>query len=291
MGVLVAHIELQKPIHGFERFTFINLIPLGTISVTLFFVLSGFLITFLILQERQQHKSFDLKKFYTRRALRIWPLYFLVIAGAFVIYGKLLSTSTLLLIIFFLPTVAIIQHKLPTMLEPIWSIGIEEQFYLFFPVLFKLDSLKIVFRLLIGLLIGLQLLKYIAIYFKGQNRYWHFTADYLYYARFDCMILGALAAFIYFNNFHQQFMNVISLNAIYSKTCQYIIYLLLALYMTGIFFINLPVVHVVLGVLFTIALLNLGTNEKSIISFKSQWLKKIGIVSYGLYIIDCKAMY
>ena len=56
-------------------------------AVDIFFVLSGFLITFLLLKEKEKTKTIDIKKFYLRRILRIWPLYYLIIlASMFLMY-------------------------------------------------------------------------------------------------------------------------------------------------------------------------------------------------------------
>jgi len=48
-------------------------------GVTVFFVLSGFLITYLLMQERTETNTISIKDFYIRRILRIWPLYYLII--------------------------------------------------------------------------------------------------------------------------------------------------------------------------------------------------------------------
>jgi peptidoglycan/LPS O-acetylase OafA/YrhL len=56
----------------------------GDIAVQFFFVLSGFLITYIITEEKARSGRFDLKKFYIRRILRIWPLYYLLLGFVFV---------------------------------------------------------------------------------------------------------------------------------------------------------------------------------------------------------------
>jgi peptidoglycan/LPS O-acetylase OafA/YrhL len=50
----------------------------GHYGVVLFFVLSGFLITYLLFEEKEKFGKIEIKKFYFRRILRIWPLYYLV---------------------------------------------------------------------------------------------------------------------------------------------------------------------------------------------------------------------
>ena len=58
----------------------------GDIGVNFFFVLSGFLITFLLLSERQFTGRIAIAAFYMRRVLRIWPLYFVVVLIGFVVF-------------------------------------------------------------------------------------------------------------------------------------------------------------------------------------------------------------
>ena len=55
-------------------------------AVTLFFVLSGYLITFLLLLEKEKYEKINFRKFYIRRILRIWPVYYLVIVIVFLFF-------------------------------------------------------------------------------------------------------------------------------------------------------------------------------------------------------------
>ena len=59
------------------------IIELGGLGVIFFFVLSGFLITYLLLKEKEQTGTVNVKKFYARRVLRIWPLYFFIVLLGF----------------------------------------------------------------------------------------------------------------------------------------------------------------------------------------------------------------
>ncbi|MBP6663030.1 MAG: acyltransferase, partial [Paludibacter sp.] len=71
--VLISHIFQDT--FGNWGLEYLNL-PLFTDGVTLFFVISGFLITYLLLQELGKTKTIDIPKFYIRRILRIWPIYY-----------------------------------------------------------------------------------------------------------------------------------------------------------------------------------------------------------------------
>lgn len=101
----------------------------GWVGVNLFFVLSGFLITGILLDERQQPRLF--RNFYARRGLRIWPLYFVVVPLVYFTFGPHASwqgSQPGWLYLFFY-----VQNLFPGLngaLYPTWSLAIEEQFYL-----------------------------------------------------------------------------------------------------------------------------------------------------------------
>ncbi|MCA9073906.1 MAG: acyltransferase [Planctomycetaceae bacterium] len=86
-SVVVHHVELYKARSGFPSLFDTSLAPLvmflGEHGVNLFFVLSGFLITYLLLVERDDRGRIDTMRFYVRRTLRIWPLYYLLVLVTF----------------------------------------------------------------------------------------------------------------------------------------------------------------------------------------------------------------
>ena len=88
--VLIHHVEQYRSIYGKTNYWNNSTIRLlGEEGVTLFFVLSGFLITYLLLAEKANVGTILIKQFYVRRILRIWPLYFLVVVLGFFILPKL----------------------------------------------------------------------------------------------------------------------------------------------------------------------------------------------------------
>ena len=90
MLVMVHHIELFKEMFGLPNIFHNHSIQLmSKIGVTFFFVLSVFLITYLLLLEQNTYETIDIKAFYMRRILRIWPLYYLIIMLAFFIFPQL----------------------------------------------------------------------------------------------------------------------------------------------------------------------------------------------------------
>ena len=77
--VVLHHAEQIRLKYGMFNLKQLSLFNNGGIAVTFFFVLSGFLITYLLLKEQAYTSSISIGKFYTRRVLRIWPLYFLLV--------------------------------------------------------------------------------------------------------------------------------------------------------------------------------------------------------------------
>lgn len=190
----------------------------GWIGVDLFLTLSAFLLTTLLAIEHQSFGQFSIKKFFIRRALRIWPLYYLIIILSFFIFPifHFLSPE------FHSPiyTNFIHQHLIPFSLflgnfsyafftssltipiMPLWTISLEEQFYFIWPILlFILFPLrKKWFYIILSLMIILSVI--IRIYIiSNQISYpaiWVLT-----FARLDPFALGAMISYFYLNNDHR----------------------------------------------------------------------------------------
>lgn len=105
----------------------------GWAGVNLFFVLSGFLITSILLETRNGRHYF--RNFYGRRALRIWPVYVLVLAVCYLLAPWFLGQSTGAAIAAapWLAYILFVQNlfhlALPAAIGPTWSLAIEEQYY------------------------------------------------------------------------------------------------------------------------------------------------------------------
>lgn len=105
----------------------------GYLGVDLFFVLSGFLITGILLRTRELGLKEYFKRFYTRRALRILPLYFLVIALIGIAYGSIALPWLALASLMSANLSATLGVYIPSASGPFWSLAVEEQFYLVWP--------------------------------------------------------------------------------------------------------------------------------------------------------------
>ncbi len=129
----------------------LNIIRNDAADVSVFFVLSGFLITFLLINEHELNSKIALQNFYIRRALRSWPLYFAVLLFSFLIYPLIASlmeiniqhASNIFYHLTFLSNFDVlhlfennlgITNPMPQNIT--WSISVEEQFYLFWPLIF-----------------------------------------------------------------------------------------------------------------------------------------------------------
>jgi peptidoglycan/LPS O-acetylase OafA/YrhL len=132
LGVFVAHSEfiLSMPHAGFLEY--------GRVGVDLFFVLSGFLITGILLDSKNSPHYF--RNFYARRSLRIWPLYYVVITIILLIlptvFGSTRGAGVRQFPLFALYVQNWFFHlKTPQAIWTTWSLAVEEQFYITWPLL------------------------------------------------------------------------------------------------------------------------------------------------------------
>lgn len=120
---------------------FLHNLPLG---VDLFFIISGFLITYLLLLEKQKTNTISLSKFYVRRVLRIFPLYFLIVLIAYLVYRNSNPEIYFSKFLYFAGNFWMIATNQWTVaiLNPLWSLCIEEHFYLCIPFLIMVIPIK-----------------------------------------------------------------------------------------------------------------------------------------------------
>ncbi|MGL5889874.1 MAG: acyltransferase family protein, partial [Bacteroidia bacterium] len=154
--VFVAHIwdylNNRQSMHPAESWIYINFIDgLGTTGVCLFFVLSGFLITTLLLREKEATGTVSLKNFYARRILRIWPVFFLVVLLGFVIVPLISGTFSAAETGKHIPWYLLFANNFDRIasgftgfgndsLGVLWSVAVEEQFYLLWPLVILLTN-------------------------------------------------------------------------------------------------------------------------------------------------------
>jgi len=291
MLVVFHHLEQAKHALGIANIYELPIIQhAGRLGVGLFFVLSGFLITYLLLEERGRFGDVDAKKFYLRRVFRIWPIYFLIIGLSFFVFPhiELLSfpgteekltvhaAERLTLLLLVLPNFAFVLYDLPYWCAQTWSIGVEEQFYYLWPWLIKYPKKRIpiiLFFLAITAAILFTGLHYVNVDEETRST---MISTFLGQFRIQTMALGGLCAWLVYNQKSQ------ILQVVFRKDLQIIVYtLLLALFVSGIHFYGFLEVY---AIFFAFFILNVSCNPNTIISLNNAVMNHLGKVSYGLYI-------
>lgn len=299
--VIVHHIEQLKYIYGMpNRFSSSFIQIIGELGVILFFVLSGFLITYLLLEEENRTNTIAVKNFYLRRVLRIWPLYFLiVILALFLLPNISMFTlpeydrariyenlpSKLFLYVFFLPNLVSPLLGVIPYASHLWSIGTEEQFYLIWPLLLKTVKkyrLWLMFIIVFGYLLFARALfssRTDFIPFKYElNAFWQtFNIASMAIGGFFALLLHskspALKIFLNSNVFYAVlgFTSILLYRGVYFPSL--IVNDLQFPYLYKEFY----------SLWFGIIILNFAVNKDNLISLEQRPIRYLGKISYGLY--------
>lgn len=286
-------IRLKNDLFNLKSFSLFNN---GGLAVTFFFVLSGFLITYLLLTELKQTNDISIKNFYIRRILRIWPLYFLlVIIGTVIlpVFLDLINNSyqmpyafkdVILYYIFFSPFLVNIFYG-HHLLEPLWSIGVEELFYIIWAPLLKffknnvLTVMLSVFTLKILMLI-------IAVKFQFSSN----VISVIKMLQFESMAIGGLTAYILYHR-----KNRIEDSILFSKITQTFILLFIFGKIFAVRFLTehftiLDILYnsgefsqILITCCFAWLIINISMNKKSLINLNYKTLDFLGEISYGIY--------
>lgn len=214
--VVFGHVELIKKSFNYKNVydgDGLFFLYLGGHAVTFFFVLSGFLITFLLLKERAERDKINIKNFYIRRILRIWPVYYLLFICGFFLLPLLVSSPLLLPKIIseedywnsFIFNLALLPN-FSKVSNPVafqsWSIGVEEQFYIFWPLIIsRINSLKRLLVAMIGIIFGIYLLRsgiYFNNFFELNMPFLDNINKFFGESRFDNMAIGGVLAIIFY---------------------------------------------------------------------------------------------
>jgi peptidoglycan/LPS O-acetylase OafA/YrhL len=174
----------------------------GYLGVDLFFVLSGFLITTLLLEERARYRSVSFGRFYLRRALRLFPALWVFLVACLVIFAALGSgvrgqLKAILLGATYTTNFGVITGHWDGRFGHLWSLAVEEQFYLVFPIVLVL-ALKWRRVSLLGLglaVLGLATLE-MAIRLAATPDRLALRIDSASVTRFDSILLGCATALL-----------------------------------------------------------------------------------------------
>lgn len=287
LAVVISHITL-----GLREFGLNNRIfgtdtdgnPRGLLlagfGVSIFFTLSGFLITFLLLKEKEVNGYIKIKDFYIRRILRIWPLYYLYfficlmsILGYSITYTK----SSIPFYVFLAANIPFILGKTLPFLAHYWSLGVEEQFYLFFPQIAKQTNKRLL-KTSIALIFILLFLKFTFwILYRKYSIELPFLA--ISTTRFHAMLIGVVGAILYYGK-NQKFLSVttLKLSQIIAWTC--------------IFFIAINKFHIasvideeLVSIISVFLIMGQVTKRNNIVKLENKVCDFIGKISYGIYVI------
>jgi len=252
-------------------------------AVVMFFVLSGYLITYLLVKEKDRFKTIDIRKFYIRRILRIWPLYYFAILLAipfipivFQVFHKspAYQLETIGLYAIFIPNFALLAGYMIPTIAPLWSIGVEEQFYAFWPWLVKKSRSILAFLLIF--LFAYFSLKLVLLY--TGNVYSKFSIYYNYFA-FDTLAIGGIAAYLYARK--SKLLRILY-NPVLQVACWgFFIYSCIF----GPIHFHYIANKEVYAVVFAIIILNVSTNPSSVIRLNHRIFDYLGQISYGMYVL------
>lgn len=274
ISVIISHTIQDGRSFGFEK---VGGLPAAGYAVTVFFTLSGFLITYLLLLEKDVFKRINLRDFYVRRVLRIWPLYFFYICvtllTTFIIFGHPdKNIKYIWLYIFFIPNIAFNLKLYPAFMPHLWSIGVEEQFYVFWP-LFIRNTLRLKKNIIIFVVAFLILklgLKLLSVHIHNKLPFSIVSS-----MRFDCMAIGSLFAIFYKEAF------IVKKYVLFLG--QFLFWIIFACSFFRLTFFSIYGDEVI-SLLTGFIILGQVNKSSSFISLENPLFNFLGRISYGLYV-------
>ena len=260
----------------------------GNLGVNCFFVLSGFLITYLLLIEKTKYSNIKIWKFWVRRILRIWPLFYFCVFFGFIVFPEIKlafnqmpnESASYISYIFFINNFDILKNGFPdaSILGVLWSVAVEEQFYFIWPLiiyalpirLFWLPFLLIIFQTIVFRFFNIN------------------SLEQLEYHSLSCigdMAIGGLGAWLIF-----QKSKIKEYITNFSKIKIFIIYSFLFF----IYFFRknicsfsnfiLVIERTFIAIIFLFVILEQNYSRNSLFKFsKQKAFSKLGKITYGLY--------
>ncbi|WP_430810974.1 MULTISPECIES: acyltransferase family protein [unclassified Carboxylicivirga] len=298
--VIIHHIEQFKAIFQLPSYwtgdalinKFIRIV--GGQGVILFFVLSGFLITYLLLAEEQKINTIKIKKFYMRRILRIWPLYLAVVLLSLFAFPhiELLSLPgfpieevqsnlglKLFLYLFFFANLVLALLGIIPYASQTWSIGTEEQFYLLWPVVIRYIK-KNRLLLMVAIVIGYNAIRMLLASPVSLSLPYH-TILREFWAGFkiDTMAIGGFFAVMLFAHHPPQLLKLLKNRVAFNLAIAFAV----TNYLLGMYY---PYINnIVYSGCYAIIILNFAANPNIKIKLENKLFNALGNISYGLYML------
>jgi len=281
--VIVSHVFIRTPPGGYVKNALLALAANGRIGVSVFFVISGFLITALLLRERHKFRRISLAAFYRRRAFRILPAYFvyLLCVGALSLLGLIPDVSRE-----FWNAVTFTsdyQTHRDWYLAHTWSLSVEEQFYLLWPVIVVFCRKRTLVWVALSVILLdplIRVITYLAVPSEMMD------IKYMGHARADVLMFGCLAALLFQTPRFQRLLETL----IRWKTPLFATAFLLAvepfLEMRGREAYLLVVGFTAQGACITLVMVYLIVRHQGPVGvfLNSRAISHIGVLSYSLYL-------
>lgn len=281
ISVIISHIGLNLDLYQIPN---AGGYALASFGVTMFFALSGFLITYLLLSEKTKTETIAIRKFYVRRILRIWPLYYLYLIIVLVIIGFSLDKFSWMYFVllpnvpFALNASAVFTATLPY-LAHYWSVGVEEQFYAFWPWVIKKS--KNILSILTIFAVSFFLFK-VFLTLIGATK---LIITLFHYTRFGCLAMGGIAAYLLFNR------KEIWLQFAKNKISEVLAWGIICLIAVNKFHLFSIIDHEIVTIATLIIIINQVDNPKKLFSLENKVFDYLGKISYGLYIYNPLLIY
>lgn len=312
LSVIFYHIELFKSrdhIGSLFDINFFNYFigRLGKNGVYLFFVLSGFLITYLLLKEKEKYQTILFKKFYLRRIFRIWPLYYLIVGISFLVIPFIANTSEIfrntpyyfnaisnsenytytsfLTYLFFLPNIALDFFGFRVVgCTQSWSVGVEEQFYILWPLLIFIFNRKTIVKVFLLLIVVFvfshvffqpDLVARLAKTVGHELKILPIIYKIVKIIPFEFMAIGAIGGYLY--NYYAKEITIITKS-------KYTYFITIASIFCLLFFsiISIYLQSILLSVFFLFLIITTINDDNKTV-FRNEYLSYVGTISYGVY--------
>lgn len=282
LAVVISHVTLGLGGFGLDPRlfgTFADGTPRGAdlaaYGVSVFFVLSGFLITVLLLKEKAKG-AVDVRRFYIRRILRIWPLYYLYFLVAVLVASTLGLGGAPGMAKYYVLLAANVPFVLGTvmpLLAHYWSLGVEEQFYVVWPWALRLKTEHLLMLALTAAVALIGAKAVLHMFLPGS-----LAESAIHVTRVHCMLFGAVAA-IWYHGGNRRFLDFATHPV--TQAVAVGVFLLVAL---NRFHIASFLDQEIVSVFAVFIIVGQGT-AKSFFSLEKPVFDFLGRISYGMYVV------